>query len=229
MSREVMQQALNALDEAVGYVESPTMSPSMADECRTVVYALRAALAAPSVPADWDSIALQAAREIALMWGQDRSQFVSKIQVRILDAMLAVLDPPAAPPAASRREPVDAAGYPRMAVDSGSPSGDFTAVYGFGTDGSLWGQEERAQPAKTTGASVKLSVRPDGVRICTEGSGWTFASCPIDLEVLDGRVYFWTVCPPDWHAGLKPMGMADPGGGMELWPRPDSPNSDKEV
>lgn len=34
-----------------------------------------------------DEIALRAAQEIALMWGQDRSQFVSKIQVRVLAAM----------------------------------------------------------------------------------------------------------------------------------------------
>ena len=52
--------------------------------------------AAPSVPANWDSIALQAAQEIALMWGQDRSQFVSKIHVRVIDAMCAA-NVPAAP------------------------------------------------------------------------------------------------------------------------------------
>ena len=47
MSREVMQQALEALDEAVTYVESPSWSPTMADECRKVADALRAALASP--------------------------------------------------------------------------------------------------------------------------------------------------------------------------------------
>lgn len=36
---------------------------------------------------DLDTIALAAANDIALMWGHDRSQFVSKIQVRVLGAM----------------------------------------------------------------------------------------------------------------------------------------------
>jgi hypothetical protein len=35
-----------------------------------------------------DSKALATATEIALMWGQDRSQFVSRIQVAVIDAML---------------------------------------------------------------------------------------------------------------------------------------------
>jgi hypothetical protein len=48
---------------------------------------------APSAePVNWDSIALAAARDIALMWGQDRSQFVSKIQVRVIDALRAALE-----------------------------------------------------------------------------------------------------------------------------------------
>lgn len=42
-------------------------------------------LVAPAT--DLDTIALAAANHIALMWGQDRSQFVSKIQVRVLGAM----------------------------------------------------------------------------------------------------------------------------------------------
>jgi hypothetical protein len=40
----VMRQALEALSEAVTYVESPSWSPSMADECRKAIDALRAAL-----------------------------------------------------------------------------------------------------------------------------------------------------------------------------------------
>lgn len=34
-----------------------------------------------------DSIALEAAQEIALMWGRDRTQFVAKIQVAVRTAM----------------------------------------------------------------------------------------------------------------------------------------------
>jgi uncharacterized sporulation protein YeaH/YhbH (DUF444 family) len=40
----VMRQALDALSEAVTYVESPSWSPSMADECRKAIDTLRAAL-----------------------------------------------------------------------------------------------------------------------------------------------------------------------------------------
>ena len=75
---------------------------------------LAASPPAPSAePVDWESIALAAAQEIALMWGQDRSQFVSKIQMRVLDAMLAVLDPPA--PSAA---PTDHTAAMRMALDA---------------------------------------------------------------------------------------------------------------
>ncbi|WP_141057034.1 hypothetical protein [Stenotrophomonas rhizophila] len=62
-----------------------------------LVASLRAALAAtgkPQVGAPWrdhdaaiDAKALATATEIALMWGQDRSQFVSRIQVAVIDAM----------------------------------------------------------------------------------------------------------------------------------------------
>ena len=40
----LMRQALDALSEAVTYVESPSWSPSMADECRKAIDALRKAL-----------------------------------------------------------------------------------------------------------------------------------------------------------------------------------------
>lgn len=43
---------------------------------------------------DRDEIALAAARDIAGMWGFNRSQFVSKIQVRVLEAMKAALTQP---------------------------------------------------------------------------------------------------------------------------------------
>ena len=46
-----------------------------------------------------DAKALATAQEIALMWGHDRSQFVSRIQVAVLDAMrwIAAAAPPSAP------------------------------------------------------------------------------------------------------------------------------------
>ena len=37
--------------------------------------------------AEMDEKALAIAQEIALMWGRDRSQFVSRIQCSVLDAM----------------------------------------------------------------------------------------------------------------------------------------------
>jgi hypothetical protein len=52
--------------------------------------------------ADIDSIALRAAKDISLMWGQDRSQFVAKIQVRIIDA---IRQANTAPPAERVRVP----------------------------------------------------------------------------------------------------------------------------
>lgn len=36
---------------------------------------------------EWDQKALETATAISLMWGEDRSNFVSKIQVAVLDAM----------------------------------------------------------------------------------------------------------------------------------------------
>ena len=49
--------------------------------------------APPAAPAvsDVDSIALEAAHEIALIWGQNRSQFVAKIQVRVIAAIESAL------------------------------------------------------------------------------------------------------------------------------------------
>jgi hypothetical protein len=38
-------------------------------------------------PSSWDQKALETARAISLMWGEDRSNFVSKIHVAVLDAM----------------------------------------------------------------------------------------------------------------------------------------------
>jgi hypothetical protein len=49
-----------------------------------------------SLKVDADEIALKAAQEIALMWGHDRSQFVSKIQCRIIEA-IAEAEPVAVP------------------------------------------------------------------------------------------------------------------------------------
>lgn len=43
--------------------------------------------AGPCAANNLDSIALEAAQEIALMWGRDRTQFVAKIQVAVRDAM----------------------------------------------------------------------------------------------------------------------------------------------
>jgi len=48
----------------------------------------------------WDQKALETAREISLMWGQDRSQFVSKIQCAVLDAMRWAHPPTSAEPVA---------------------------------------------------------------------------------------------------------------------------------
>lgn len=48
---------------------------------------------------DIDTIALRAAEEISLMWGLDRSQFVAKIQVRIIAAMRRAITTTRAKPA----------------------------------------------------------------------------------------------------------------------------------
>jgi hypothetical protein len=42
--REAMRQALDALSEAITYVEAPSWTPSTADECQKAIDALRAAL-----------------------------------------------------------------------------------------------------------------------------------------------------------------------------------------
>lgn len=45
--KEVMQMALDALDEATTYTSSPTWSPSMTEECKAAAEALRTRLAQP--------------------------------------------------------------------------------------------------------------------------------------------------------------------------------------
>lgn len=45
------------------------------------------AQAAQGEAVDIDTTALRAAEEIALMWGQDRTQLVAKIQVRVISAL----------------------------------------------------------------------------------------------------------------------------------------------
>lgn len=47
IDRAVVEQALEALDEATSYTSCPTWSPSMTEECKAAASALRAALAQP--------------------------------------------------------------------------------------------------------------------------------------------------------------------------------------
>lgn len=68
-------------------------------------------------PADnIDAIALAAAQEIALMWGRDRSQFVSKIQVAVARAMRAAQP-------AEAQEPIWCACGDGITPDSGAKCG----------------------------------------------------------------------------------------------------------
>ena len=54
IDRELMQQALDALEEAQSYTSSETWSPSMTEECAAVAHKLRSRLAHPEVePASW--------------------------------------------------------------------------------------------------------------------------------------------------------------------------------
>ena len=72
--------------------------------------------------ASWDEKALEVATTISLMQGHDRSQFVSKIQVAVLDAMRNALDAHDAQP---KQEPVcqfvsgDNGNYPVLRWRSG--------------------------------------------------------------------------------------------------------------
>jgi hypothetical protein len=50
MSRELLQQALDALEEAAAYTSSPSWSPSMTEECTAVAASIRAHLAAQPAP-----------------------------------------------------------------------------------------------------------------------------------------------------------------------------------
>jgi hypothetical protein len=50
MSRELLQQALDALEEATAYTSSPSWSPSMTEECTAVAASIRAHLAAQPAP-----------------------------------------------------------------------------------------------------------------------------------------------------------------------------------
>lgn len=72
--------------DALGAPASPSGSGGFAVEPQSV-----STPSGPSIPgatpAWMDETALAAAREISLMWGQDRSHFVSKIQCAVLDAM----------------------------------------------------------------------------------------------------------------------------------------------
>ena len=47
MSRELLQQALDALEEAIAYTSSPSWSPSMTEECTAVAASIRAYLTQP--------------------------------------------------------------------------------------------------------------------------------------------------------------------------------------
>ena len=58
--RELMQMALDALEEAQDYTSCPTYSPSMTQQCAVAAVALRARLELPE-PADYKPIALYTA------------------------------------------------------------------------------------------------------------------------------------------------------------------------
>lgn len=55
--RELLQKALDALEEAQSYTSSEIWSPSMTNECAAAAEALRAALAQPEQEEDYDAIA----------------------------------------------------------------------------------------------------------------------------------------------------------------------------
>jgi hypothetical protein len=75
-SNKSLAPELESFRRAYRAIATHPHSPDAADSARVM---------------DEDSIALGAAHEIALMWGQDRSQFVAKIQVRVIAAIRAAL------------------------------------------------------------------------------------------------------------------------------------------
>ena len=56
--RELMQQALDALEEAQDYTSCPTYSPSMTQQCAIAAVALRARLEQNEFNPDWDAMAV---------------------------------------------------------------------------------------------------------------------------------------------------------------------------
>ena len=56
--RELMQQALDALEEAQDYTSCPTFSPSMTQQCAIAAVAIRARLEQNDFNPDWDAMAV---------------------------------------------------------------------------------------------------------------------------------------------------------------------------
>ena len=63
--RELMQMALDALEEAQDYTSCPTYSPSMTQQCATAAVALRARLAQPE--REWQGLTDE---EMMMIYGQ---------------------------------------------------------------------------------------------------------------------------------------------------------------
>ena len=56
--RELLQQALDALEEAQDYTSCPTYSPSMTQQCAIAAVAIRARLEQNDFNPDWDAMAV---------------------------------------------------------------------------------------------------------------------------------------------------------------------------
>jgi len=56
--RELLQQALDALEEAQDYTSCPTFSPSMTQQCAIAAVAIRARLEQNDFNPDWDAMAV---------------------------------------------------------------------------------------------------------------------------------------------------------------------------
>jgi hypothetical protein len=82
MSKELLQQALDALEEATAYTSSPSWSPSMTEECTAVAAAIRAVLAAQPapVPVPLTERQLDAALEA---WFTNLGSFQARMRVAI--------------------------------------------------------------------------------------------------------------------------------------------------
>jgi hypothetical protein len=90
-----LRQACEDFRDAVlnqrGNLEEPCLGNDQTNavlaEFDSTVASLTTEPAKLTMPSSWDEKALATAQEIALMWGQGRSQFVSRIQVAVMDAM----------------------------------------------------------------------------------------------------------------------------------------------